>query len=115
MESIGPLMATLLREAAYKCASAFGSTRVAYPVQCRLGVNVVIPTVRRSLPAYPGKQTFSEPVATSHLRHTSSARAGSAHSSPGVNFCNPIKTDETGFIHLITDYLNLRELDFLLR
>jgi hypothetical protein len=26
---------------------------------------------------------------------TSSARASSAHSSLGVNFCNPIKTDET--------------------
>jgi hypothetical protein len=43
---------------------------------------------------------------------TSSARASSAHSSLGVNFCNPIKTDETRFIHLVADCLNLRELDF---
>jgi hypothetical protein len=29
-----------------------------------------------------------------------------------VNVCNPIKTDETRFIHLVADCLNLRELDF---
>jgi hypothetical protein len=44
---------------------------------------------------------------------TSSARASSAHSSLGVNFCNPIKTDETKFIHLFADCLNLRARLFL--
>ena len=43
---------------------------------------------------------------------TASARASSVHSSLGVNFCNPIKIDETRFIHLVADCLNLRELDF---
>ena len=43
---------------------------------------------------------------------TSSVRASSARSSLGVNFCNPIKTDATRFIHLMADCLNLRELDF---
>jgi hypothetical protein len=42
---------------------------------------------------------------------TASARASSVHSSLGVNFCNPIKIDETRFIHLVADCLNLRELE----
>jgi hypothetical protein len=49
---------------------------------------------------------------TAAIRSTSSVRASSAHSSLGANFCNPIKTDETRFIHLMADCLNLRELDF---
>ena len=100
MESIGPLMATPLRDTAYgelvagaqeeKCAAAFGSANRSGPCvsfdeiisghfpkwpdapeflsgPMSAWVNVVILTVRRSLPAYPGKQTFSEPVAASHL------------------------------------------------
>jgi hypothetical protein len=30
---------------------------------------------------------------------------------PGANFCNPIKTDESRFIHLVAGCLNLRELE----
>jgi hypothetical protein len=41
----------------------------------------------------------------------SSARASSARGAPGVNFCNPIKIDETRFIHLVAGFLNLRELE----
>src|SRR5712671_3326922 len=33
--------------------------------QCPKGVNRVVPTVRRSLPVYPDKQTFSAPVGMS--------------------------------------------------
>src|SRR5712672_1089400 len=35
-------------------------------IQRLLRVNLVILTMRRSLPVYLGKQTFSEPVGTSH-------------------------------------------------
>jgi hypothetical protein len=42
---------------------------------------------------------------------TSSARARSAPGAPGVNFCNPIKIDESRFIHLVAGCLNLRELE----
>jgi len=64
---IGPVLACRSMRSSAVISPGGPTHQSSYPVQCRLGVNVVILTVRRLLPAYPGKQTFSEPVAASHL------------------------------------------------
>ncbi len=57
-----------LRRAARENLYPFGS-RKRDQARCRLRVNRVILTLRRRLPVYPDKQTFSEPAGMSQTCH----------------------------------------------